>query len=503
MKKVLAIFLVILTAIFIWFFGKMLPDILTNAGKIAYEIGDYQKAFSSLKMAIKLSPKNCDTRYYYVQTLIKLPPTLNIQKELYSVAQMNLSDSADLIADRQISKWRNQILFKTGENYIEQAPLDSKILKWDTTKFPLKVYIGKNSLSAPQYYQDEIKKAFLQWQASTGRFINVEFINDENSADIRVSINSSADMKKCTQDSCKYTVAYTTPVINNDLLKRMDIFFYDSNNLGKPFSEREIYNTALHEIGHALGIMGHSYNKDDLMYMETNTNNNKFNELRSDFQLISSSDLNTLNLLYKLIPDITNTPLSKFDTSYQLFAPIVMGSDKQINSKKMLEAQNYIKAAPDLPNGYIDLASAYSEENQYNNAIDALNKALSLCSNDNEKFVVYYNFTVMYTEIKDWKSALNYANMAKQINTSSDVDGLIALINYNLGNKEQAKKSYAEALQKNPDNIVGSVNLARIYFKEFNLPAAGKVLNQLIKANPEAKNDPMVKAYGLIIWLFK
>ncbi|MEI8128225.1 MAG: matrixin family metalloprotease, partial [bacterium] len=365
MKKVLAIFLIILTAIFIWFFGKMLPDILTNAGKIAYEIGDYQKAFSSLKMAIKLSPKNCDARYYYVQTLIKLPPTLNIQKELYSVAQMNLSDSADLIADRQISKWRNQILFKTGENYIEQAPLDSKILKWDTTKFPLKVYIGKNSLSAPQYYQDEIKKAFLQWQASTGRFINVEFINDENSADIRVSINSSADMKKCTQDSCKYTVAYTTPVINNDLLKRMDIFFYDSNNLGKPFSEREIYNTALHEIGHALGIMGHSYNKDDLMYMETNTNNNKFNGLRSDFQLISSNDLNTLNLLYKLIPDITNTPLSKFDTSYQLFAPIVMGSDKQINSKKMLEAQNYIKAAPDLPNGYIDLASAYSEENQY------------------------------------------------------------------------------------------------------------------------------------------
>ena len=180
-----------------------------------------------------------------------------------------------------------------------------------------------------------------------------------------------------------------------------------------------------------------------------------------------------------------------------------MGSDKQINSKKMLEAQNYIKAAPDLPNGYIDLASAYSEENQYNNAIDALNKALALCSNDNEKFVVYYNFTVMYTEIKDWKSALNYANMAKQINTSSDVDGLIALINYNLGNKEQAKKSYAEALQKNPDNIVDAINLARIYFKEFNLPAAGKVLNQLIKANPEAQNDPRIKAYGLIIWLFK
>ena len=501
MKKVLAIFLVIITAIFIWIFGKMIPDILTNNGKVAYESGNYQEALSNLRMAIQFSPKNTEARYYYVKTLIKLPPTLDVQKEIYKVSQVNSSDSANLIADMQISKWKNEIFLESGENYIEQATFSDKILRWDVTKFPLKVYIENNSTSAPPYYQDEIKKAFLQWQASTGRFIKFEFINNAQNANIRVSINAPENIK-CPQGNCKYTVAYTTPIINNDLLKRMDILFYDSNNLGQPFKEREIYDTALHEIGHSLGIMGHSYNKDDLMYMETN-NDRSFDSFRSDFQLISSNDLNTLKLLYKLVPDITNTPLSKFDKTRQLFAPIVMGSDKQINSRKMLEAQNYIKSAPNLPNGYIDLASAYAEEKQYNNTIENLNKALSLCSNNNEKFVVYYNFAVTYTNIKDWENALNYANMAEQINTNSDIDGLLALINYNLGNKEQAKKSYAEALQKNPDNIVNSINLTRIYLKEFNLPQAGRVLNRLIQANPEAKNDPMVKAYGLIILLFK
>ena len=480
----------------------MLPDILTDAGKEAYESGNYQKAFSDLKMALRLSPKNCDARYYYVQLLIKLPPTLNVQKELYNISRLNLSDSADLVADRQISKWRKIIFLKSGENYIEQAPLNNKILRWDVTKFPLRVYIANNSASAVQYYQGEIKKAFLQWQASTGRLITFEFVNDENAANIKVSIKSSADMKKCSQEDCKYTVAYTMPVINNDILKRMDIFFYDSNNLGKPFSEKEIYDTALHEIGHALGIMGHSYNKGDIMYMETN-NNNSFNPFESDFQLLSSNDLNTLNLLYRLVPDITNTPLSKFNTSHQFFAPIIMGSDKQINSRKMIEARNYIKSAPDLPNGYIDMALVYAEEKQYNNAIETLNKALSLCSNDSEKFVIYYNFAVIYMNIKDTQNALKYANLAKQTNSTSDIDGLIALINYNLGNKDQAKKSYAEALQNNPDNIVDAINLARIYFKEFNFAQAGRTLNKLIEANPEALNDPRIKAYGVIIWLFK
>lgn len=33
---------------------------------------------------------------------------------------------------------------------------------------------------------------------------------------------------------------------------------------------------------------------------------------------------------------------------------------KQINSSRILEAQNHIHSVPELPNGYIDLAAAYS-----------------------------------------------------------------------------------------------------------------------------------------------
>lgn len=508
MKRTINIFLILIFVFLFYVLFKFLPDFYLNLGKTDYLNKSYVSAYKNLRKALILSPKNRDIRYFYVETLIKLKPTLEVQKELYSISQSNQYDSANLIANMQISKWKNQILLNAGENYIEQTPSEGKILRWDADKFPLRVCIKNNSSNAPEYFKNAIQQAFMQWQKSSGNLINFQFTDDEKQANIVVAINSSADMKKCDQKSniqdCKYTVAYTTPDIEGDLLKKMNISFYDSNNLGQAFTQKEVYNTALHEIGHALGIMGHSYNKDNVMYMETAQNNDYFSEFRSDFQALSQADLNTLSLLYKMVPDVTNTPLSAFNTNHQFYPHIVLGSEEQIQSRKILEAQNYIKSAPDLPNGYIDLAAAYAELKKYNTAIEALNKALEFCSNDSEKFMVYYNFAVIYMNIKDWQTSLRYANMAKQFDPSSaDIDGLIAMINYNMGNKELAKKSYLDAIEKSPDNTINSYNLAVIYLREFNLAQAGHILNNLIKANPDAKNDPRIKLYSILIFLFK
>lgn len=504
MKRIFALTLIALTAGFIWFFGKMLPDFFTDMGKTAYAQGNYTEAFDKLQLATRLSPKNRDARYYYVQTLMKLKPTLEVQRELFNLSQNDFSDSADLIADRQISKWRNQITLGAGSNYIEQAPMDSKIIRWDAKKFPLNVYLKNTSTKQiPQYYDSEIKKAFVQWQKATNNLVRFEFVNDSSLSEINVDIVSSDSGKNCKGTDCKYVVAHTSPEINGDLLEKMTIVFYDSNNLGQPFSQKDIYNTALHEIGHSLGIMGHSYDKEDVMYMESDGGEDIFSAFKSDFQALSYKDLNTINLLYRLIPDITNTHLGEFDSSGQFFAPIVMGNEKEITSRKLLEAQNYIKAAPNLPNGYLDLSAAYSEQKQYNEAVDALNQALALCSNDDELYVVYYNFTVLYYNLKDFDEALRYAQKAKQIQPDSDIDGLTAAIYFEKGDKELAKQTYIDNLSKHPENTIDAINLSRIYLKEFNLVQAGKTLNNLVKANPEAASDSRVKFFSILMFFFR
>lgn len=504
MKKNSVILVLFIASILIWVFSKILPDIFLNSGKTAYEQGNYQEAYPNLRSAFILNHNNPDVRYYYIKTLIKLPPTLKIQKAIYELSQDSLTDSANLIAAQQISTWRNQIALNIGENYIEQAPLNGGILRWDVKKFPLKVSIENNSnKQLPEYYITVIQDAFAQWQRSTGNFIKFKLVDKSQNPDIEVKI-APQTTTDCKEQECKYVAAYTVPSLSGNLLKKMEITIYDTNTQNQPFSEKDLYNTTLHEIGHSLGIMGHSYNKDDLMYMAETSKNGDFDMPQSDFRFISSHDLNTLNLLYKLIPNITNTPLSEFDTSRQFFSPIVMGSNKQINSRKILEAQNYINTAPNLPNGYIDLASAYTELKEYNSALEALNKASDLSTNDSDRFIVYYNFAVIYMDIRDWDTSLKYAQMAKQIQPqSSDIDALIAGINSNRGNKAFAKESYLNTLENNPGSISDAVGLSQIYLQELNLVQAGRVLNNLIKANPDAKNDSRVKANGLLMFFFK
>lgn len=500
-KRIPRLFAVLFVLILVLIVQKSIHSIAFNMGKQAYENKNYVKAFNMLKFATNLDSKNMEYRYYYAETLLKLKPTLEVQKEIFKLSQANLTDTADLIADKQLDIWRNNIFFNTGENYIEQAPMNDKILRWDAKTFPLRVYIKKNtSTNIPPYYKTAIQKAFQQWQ-NTGP-VTFEFVNDEKDANIFVTINSSEDMQKCDGPDCKYIVAFTKPTYNESLLKQMSISFYDLNMINKPFSEREIYNTALHEIGHALGIMGHSQNADDLMYMQK-TKDEGLDKYRSDFQLISPRDANTLSLLYKLVPDITNTPMSKYNHDYQFYAPIVIGDSEQANSQKLIEAENYIKQAPNIPNGYVDLASAYTELKEYNKTIEALNQALSVSSNSSQQFLAYYNLAIIYMTIKDWDNAIKYAKMAQQLQASSDLEGLIALSDYNRGQKDTAKNEFIQAIRKYPDNKINVLNLAIIYLKEYNFIEAGKVLNNFVKANPDQANDPEIKSFGLLMFFFK
>ena len=163
------------------------------------------------------------------------------------------------------------------------------------------------------------------------------------------------------------------------------------------------------------------------MYMASD-NNNFYTPYRSSFQYLSSKDINTIKLLYKLIPDITNS--EKINTKGLVYAPIILGTSKDISSRKLKEAQNYIKQAPDLAGGYIDMGIAYSELNKTNDAIKAMQKAYELSKTDNEKYISLYNLSAVYMNAGQLDKALSYANEAKKIADTDEIKDLITNINH-------------------------------------------------------------------------
>lgn len=401
------------------------PFFFYSAGKSNLGKSQFAKAYKQLKQAYILRPQNKDIRYYYVKSMTFLKPVEEIQKEMFKFAQEKKSDAAQKLADYQVNEWKNNILENIGENYIEQAPMDSKILRWDTNTFPLKVKLSV-PITTPDYYKEEIEKAFIEWSLQTG-FLKFEFIESGN-ADIIVEFSPLPD-NICEDGVCKYVVAYTTPKVSGNVLKSMTITMYDKDANGNYFSDKELYNTVLHEIGHALGIMGHSFSSNDLMYISMQPDEN-FTRYRDDFQYLSQDDLNTISLLYKMIPDISNVPMSKFKKEGLIYAPIVLGNEKQITNRKIREAENYIQSAPELPSGYIDLAIAYAELEKYNKAIEELRNALERAKTDEERYLIYYNIAVIYLNSNKLDEAEKYLELAKTLNDSDDIAELESNLNH-------------------------------------------------------------------------
>lgn len=417
---------------------NILPGIFFKKGLSELKLKDYETAHKYIGYAKKMKPNNKEYKYNYVMALAGITPTYDVQKEMFELTENKVEDSSARLAQVQVDFWKRRIMNTYGHNYIEQTPYGNNILRWDISTFPLKVCIDfpiEDKL--PEYYRAEITKAFYQWQSSAS-FLKFTFVNNQKDAQIIVKFLPLPE-NKCSKNGCKYVVAYTEPTIKNNKLKKMTITMYDKDAYGNYFSDKELYNTILHEIGHALGIMGHSYSTDDLMYMsnEEQQQNNIYMRFRSSFQYISPKDINTIKLLYNLVPDISNVPISKINNEKLIYPPIVLGSLEERQMDKLNEAREYIKKAPQLPLGYIDLGIAYAELGKKHKSIEALKKALELSTTPNDQFIAYYNMAVVEMNIGDLRIAMEYAQKAQQINNNEEILELISNISHAVSTKKK------------------------------------------------------------------
>ena len=393
-----------------------------NKAKQMYAAGQYEQSLPVFERSLFSDPNNILTRFYYVLALSKSEPTYSVQKKLYMMGNSKQEDEAKKYARYQAVSLRHKLLQGVEDNYIYNAAIGNDILRWDIKSFPLKVYF-ENLNSVPAYYKENIDRAMKQWTDRTN-FVKFTQVSDLNSANIVIKFSDlPADV--CNGAVCKYTVAYTDPIISPDgILKRMNLTFYKTNPRKENFSSLEIYNTALHELGHTLGIMGHSDRKSDLMYSSNENNMNMYAMYRSDFQYLSLRDLRTLALLYRMEPTITN--VKNLDKKNLYYSPLIMGSADARLQKKLLELKKYIEDYPNFAAGYINIASVYVGLGDFESALLALNTAHDLVKTKDEKFLVAYNKAIVYYNMQDLEHALEFAKLAKSIKADPNVDILIS-----------------------------------------------------------------------------
>ena len=139
-----------------------------------------------------------------------------------------------------------------GDNYINEL---SKYAVWKQNK-RIKVWVQESP------YSQGVYNAFREWMIAGGGCIKFLDATSEKNADIRVYFVERLSGNKAGvthhRSIGKYMVSADVTIGYKDLHQE------------RILSQDEVYAVAVHEIGHALGIMGHSSNRNDIMYPNTN-----------------------------------------------------------------------------------------------------------------------------------------------------------------------------------------------------------------------------------------
>jgi predicted Zn-dependent protease len=191
----------------------------------------------------------------------------------------------------QLVQWQSSP--NTGDYFAAVKSTDAGYLIW--SEFPIKVYLDRPqksqnvSASDLRFLQwvDAVTKAIQEWNA----YLPLVEVREAELADIVIQreqppLGVTIDRETGKLERLRARSAqtrYKFYLRKQILSHRMTIF------IAPGLSARSILSATRHEIGHALGIWGHSSTKTDAMY---------FSQVRMP-PSISSRDINTLKKVYQ------------------------------------------------------------------------------------------------------------------------------------------------------------------------------------------------------------
>lgn len=335
-----------------------------------------------------------------------------------------------------------------GRHYVDKLTDTSRLILWNKSTFPLKVYV-KDEAALPPGFGDGIKTAFNNWQNASNNFISFDYIFTPDNADIIVEVvEKPAD--KCTFEN-EIERVYD---IQGNRLKKVTLKVPKVNCEGENVEVANLYVSAQHHIGHLLGIEGHSASPSDVMFTKLSYENINITDI----------DVNTLKLLYNFVPQITNKPYTQAEIAKMPRLTKLKGMDKE-------QVDQFLANNIKLPGAKVDpldeiLAKAldYYNKDNLQMAISYYKDALSKADNRIDKAYVYRCMSLTYLKMGNRNGdALINANNAYEIANTPLNEYLLAYINFTMGKEDEALKHLETILKEYPKIRPAYALTAQIY----------------------------------------
>lgn len=369
-----------------------LPGLAVSAytlGRQAYAKQNYHQALRYFQKSADQHPQNAKVYFRLGLTYARLKQYQQAKEAFVKVGELapgttlaeKASKNAGLMTRGQVSTSDNaHVVTKAyrsnrssgGDNYLNHIIQNGKVVRWDTAKMPLKLYIHPpgNISNWSGKHKQSVYTAMRTWTQASGGRVSFQEVHDAKQADIRVVWKPYLGQNRIGVSPLKYT---------DDKILQADVVLTTYLPNGRtPLGDAQILNTAIHELGHALGLQGHSPHTSDIMYFSTNP---------TQTTRLSERDKKTFSMLYSMQPDITNRGSTSVADTRRAQKALASGhaSFRAGDYNKALRwAESGLKLDPGNADLYVLKGAAYQNQGNRTAAIAAYKKALRYNPNQSD-----------------------------------------------------------------------------------------------------------------------
>lgn len=325
------------------------------------------------------------------------------------------------------------------DSYYRQICRNGKIVRWNKSYMPLTVYI-QDSKDVPEYYREVVMNAYLAWQRASEGIVRFQFVEDPSQADMKCYFKNGNDLD---------SIGVHEFSVNGNRITNSVITFSKTDKKGHSLDSKQLYSSALQEVGHSIGLTGNSNSIYDVMYPI----GTKFNTE------ITTRDLKTLALVYATVPDITNVPITQSEksmlfTSSEILATLNVPVDDNTNLDEYVGSD---------VSSHLALAEQYRKRAQYDKAAHEYQIVAQSKNNNRSRSEVYYEIAVMYLDAEMYEEAKSAADIAWATDENDLTITLPPLLNYYMKRSNTAVQQLEQLLRENPYNKYAYKLLCQIY----------------------------------------
>ena len=325
------------------------------------------------------------------------------------------------------------------DSYFRNVCKNGRLIRWNKNSMPLQVYI-EDSTSVPAYYREVVMSAYQAWQRASEGLVRFEFVESPSEADMKCYFKNNDN---------KNSIGVHAFSVNGNAITDSNIIFNKTDNKGYNHDSKQMFSSALQEIGHSLGLTGASPSIYDVMYPI----GTKFNTE------ITPRDLKTLALLYSVVPDVTNEPLTT-EQKAQLFTATEILATLNVPVTDETNLEEFVPA--DVAS-HLALAEQYRKRAEYTKAAKEYEIVAQTKTDRRSKSEVYYEIAVMYLDAEEYDNAKSCAEIAWATDENDLTITLPPLINYYMKRSNSAVTQLEDILKENPYNKHAYKLLCQIY----------------------------------------